>query len=221
MGQSKTNILLVDDVPVNLLLLEELLQDPERNLVKATSGAEALQVLQEEEFALVLLDVQMPEMDGFQVAERIRQDERTRLVPIIFITAISKEQEYVFKGYDAGAVDYLFKPINGRILRTKVNVFCQLFEQRRIIRQQLQAIEDRNTALQRRLDEIKMLRGLLPICSVCKKIRNDGGYWEQLEVYLREHSEAQFTHGICPECTSKLYPDIDPGEPEVAPDEGA
>ena len=200
-------ILLVDDRPENLFALEGLLESPGLNIVKASSGNEALGLMLEHDFALVLLDVQMPGMDGFETAELMRGTEKTRQVPIIFVTAISTEQQHVFKGYEAGAVDYLFKPIVPEFLRTKVGVFCELFQQKNIIRKQLREIEEKNELLQKRLDEIKQLRGILPICAKCKKIRNDKGYWEKIEVYIGEHSDAEFSHGLCPECAKELYPD--------------
>jgi len=200
-------ILLVDDRPENLFALEGLLESPGLNIVKASSGNEALGLMLEHDFALVLLDVQMPGMDGFETAELMRGTEKTRQVPIIFVTAISTEQQHVFKGYEAGAVDYLFKPIVPEFLRTKVGVFCELFQQKNIIRKQLREIEEKNELLQKRLDEIKQLRGILPICAKCKKIRNDKGFWEKIEVYICEHSDAEFSHGLCPECAKNLYPD--------------
>ena len=200
-------ILLVDDRPENLLALEGLLESLGVSIVKATSGNEALGLMLEHDFALVLLDVQMPGMDGFETAELMRGTEKTRQVPIIFVTAISTEQQHVFKGYEAGAVDYLFKPIVPEFLRTKVRVFCELFQQKNIIRKQLREIEEKNELLQKRLDEIKQLRGILPICAKCKKIRNDKGYWEKIEVYIVEHSDAEFSHGLCPDCAKKLYPE--------------
>ena len=109
--REKLNILLVDDKPENLVSLEALLENPDHNSIKTTSGNEALRLMLEYDFALVLLDVQMPEMDGFEIAELMRGSEKTKCIPIIFVTAISKEQKHVFKGYESGAVDYLFKPL--------------------------------------------------------------------------------------------------------------
>ncbi len=189
------SVLLVDDRPENLLALERLLEDMELGLVQATSGNEALGLLLEREFALVLLDVQMPGMDGYEVAQLMRQNEKTKHIPIIFVTAISTEERHVFKGYESGAVDYLSKPIIPEFLRTKVAVFADLYRQRAIIQAQL--------------EEIKALRGILPICANCKKIRNDAGHWEEVEVYIHEHSAAEFSHGICPACTVTLYPDAE------------
>lgn len=118
----KPNILLVDDRPENLLALESVLEDLNCTIFKATSGQEALRLVLKYNFDLALLDVQMPEMDGFELAQLLHGKKETKELQIIFITAISKEQEYVKKGYDVGAVNYLFKPIEPDILKNKVNV---------------------------------------------------------------------------------------------------
>ncbi len=123
------SILIVDDKPENLLALEKILERPGLNIVRATSGNQALGLLLDHEFALVLLDVMMPEMDGFETAELMRGNSETKHIPIIFVTAISKEQRHVFKGYESGAVDYLFKPLDPDILINKVNVFLELHQQ--------------------------------------------------------------------------------------------
>ncbi len=188
-------VLLVDDLQDNLMVLESLLDDMFKiDIVTATSGNEALDLMSVRDFALVLLDVQMPGMDGFEVAERMRANEQTRHIPIIFVTGVGKETEHIFKGYEAGAVDYLFKPVEPHILRSKVQVFTDLYEQRRQI--------------ERHLEEIKTLKGMLPICSFCKKIRDDKGYWDELEVYIRDHSDAEFSHSVCPDCMAEHYPGL-------------
>src|SRR5206468_2011032 len=119
--------LVVDDRPENLLAMEATLKPLKVRLVKARSGEEALLHLLRQTFAVILLDVQMPRLDGLQTAELIKQREQTRHIPIIFITALSRETAYVFKGYAHGAVDYLLKPVDPEILRAKVRVFCDLF----------------------------------------------------------------------------------------------
>ena len=129
--QETIKILAVDDRPENLLAIEGVLERPELTIITATSGNEALGLVLEHNFALILLDVQMPGMDGFEVAELMRGSEKTRHIPIIFVTAISKEETHVFTGYEKGAVDYLFKPLDPLILRSKVNVFVELFQQRK------------------------------------------------------------------------------------------
>lgn len=124
-------ILLVDDRAENLLALEAILHGLGHELVKASSGEDALKRLLTEEFALILLDVQMPGMDGFETAIRIKQRERTRDIPILFLTAIDGEAHQAFRGYAAGAVDYLSKPFDPWVLRAKVGVFLELHERRR------------------------------------------------------------------------------------------
>ncbi|WP_199241691.1 diguanylate cyclase [Desulfosporosinus sp. Sb-LF] len=134
-------ILIVDDNLGNLLVLEGILEELECNIIRAMSGNEALGLTLEHEFALVLLDVQMPEMDGFETAELMRGSERTKFIPIIFVTAISKDQRCIFKGYEVGAVDYLFKPIEAIVLKSKVKVFLELYKQKRMLKTQAEVLE--------------------------------------------------------------------------------
>lgn len=134
------NILLVDDQPSNLLALESILTDL-GHLVRAESGSRALRALLSQEFAVILLDVQMPDLDGFETAALIRQRDRSRDTPIIFLTALSRGETNVFRGYELGAVDYIFKPFHPEILRSKVKVFVQLFRQQQKLREQARALE--------------------------------------------------------------------------------
>ncbi len=128
--KDKFNILIVDDREENLLTLESILENEELNIIKARSGNEALGLMLEYNFAMVLLDVQMPEMDGFETAELMRSNERTKNIPIIFVTAISKQRQHVFKGYEAGAVDYLYKPLDLEILQSKIKAYIEFFKQK-------------------------------------------------------------------------------------------
>jgi PAS domain S-box-containing protein len=148
---SRAALLLVDDRPQNLLALEAILEPLGHELVSAASGEEALRILlQRDDFAVILLDVQMPEMDGFEVAEVIKERERTRTIPIVFLTALSKEERHVFRGYEIGAVDYVFKPFDREILRAKVGVFVELWEKNVRIREQAQQLAQRELADLRR-----------------------------------------------------------------------
>ena len=136
MTDERVNILLVDDQPNNLLALESILVDMGENLVMAESGSAALRHLLQMDFAVVLLDVQMPDLDGFETADLIRSRERSRDTPIIFLTALSRSETNVFRGYELGAVDYIFKPFHPEILRSKVNVFIELFRKREAFKRQ-------------------------------------------------------------------------------------
>lgn len=150
--QARIKCLLVDDVPENLVALEALLASDRIEVLKAQSGPQALELLlNHTDVALALLDVQMPDMNGFELAELIRGSERTRHIPLIFITAGSREQNWQFRGYESGAVDFLYKPVDPYMLRTKAQVFFELHERKRALAQQL---EERTEAL--RVNEMFM-----------------------------------------------------------------
>ncbi len=153
---NKPKILVVDDREENLIAMKRLLETVDAQILTAASGNDALALVLEHAFALILLDVQMPDMDGFETAEMIRLSEDTAHIPIIFVTAISKEQRHVFKGYESGAVDYMFKPVEGRILLGKVEVFLVLYRQRQELqelvgelRQSKEVIKKQNEILAR------------------------------------------------------------------------
>ncbi|WBW96763.1 GGDEF domain-containing response regulator [Oceanirhabdus sp. W0125-5] len=141
--REKVDILIVDDLKENHLVMESVLTDEDLNLINAMSGEEALELCSNHSFAVILMDVQMPGLDGFQTAELLRKIEKTKKIPIIFVTAISKEKKSIFKGYEVGAVDYLFKPIDPLILRSKVNIFKELYLQRRLIEDIAQELENK------------------------------------------------------------------------------
>jgi CheY-like chemotaxis protein len=140
-------ILLVDDRPDNLLALEAILASLGQTLVRASSGEEALKALLADDYAVILLDVQMPGMDGFETAAHIKRRERTRDIPIIFLTAINREPQHAFRGYSTGAVDYLAKPFDPWVLRAKVAVFVDLHRKNRQLRRQAELIAERVSGL--------------------------------------------------------------------------
>ncbi len=151
----KTNILLVDDHPENLLVLEEVLDDPGYNLVKADSGEEALRQLLKQDFAVILLDVQMPGMDGFQTARLVREREKTHDIPIIFVTGKLKDMEHMFHAYSLNAVDYLLKPFAPDILKTKVSVLVELYRKTAQVRKQADELREANRQLEQEIAERK------------------------------------------------------------------
>ncbi|MDP1567888.1 MAG: hybrid sensor histidine kinase/response regulator [Polaromonas sp.] len=134
-------VLIVDDLPDNLLALNALIRLDGRDIHQANSGEAALDLLLQHEFALAILDVQMPGMNGFELAELMRSTEKTRHIPIVFVTAAGKESNYAFKGYETGAVDFLYKPLDSEAVKSKVNVFVELYLQRNETRRQVQALE--------------------------------------------------------------------------------
>ncbi len=167
----RLNILVVDDRQENLFTMKQLLEaeDLEINVITADSGLEALEKTLEEDFALILMDVQMPEMSGYETAELLRGSRRTKLIPIIFVTANSREDNNIFKGYESGAVDYLFKPINPLILMSKIRVFLDLYRQKQIL--ESQAVE-----LDIKIKELQNLQHELEIknCKLEKLTMEDG-----------------------------------------------
>ncbi|NIE76260.1 hybrid sensor histidine kinase/response regulator [Pantoea sp. Ap-967] len=134
-------LLIVDDLPENLLALDALIQGEDREVHQAQSAEAALSLLLEHEFALAILDVQMPGMNGFELAELMRGTEKTRNIPIVFVTAAGREMNYAFKGYESGAVDFLHKPLDTLAVKSKVSVFVDLYRQRKVLDRQLQALE--------------------------------------------------------------------------------
>ncbi|KAA0955235.1 hybrid sensor histidine kinase/response regulator [Pseudomonas sp. ANT_H12B] len=137
----QAKLLIVDDLPENLLALEALIRREDRIVYKALSADEALSLLLQHEFAMAILDVQMPGMNGFELAELMRGTEKTRNIPIVFVSAAGRELNYAFKGYESGAVDFLYKPLDIHAVKSKVNVFVELYRQSKEMKQQVEALE--------------------------------------------------------------------------------
>src|SRR5439155_9174765 len=157
MNEEKVSILLVDDHVENLVALEALLTDLGQNLVRVESGIDALRVLLHQEFALIILDVDMPRINGFETAHLIRQREKSRHTPIIFLTAVNKAEQHVFKGYALGAVDYLTKPFVPEILRSKVVAFVELHKKTEEVKRQTALLQQMVAELAGSNDEIRKL----------------------------------------------------------------
>ncbi|VVM38252.1 hybrid sensor histidine kinase/response regulator [Pseudomonas fluorescens] len=137
----QAKLLIVDDLPENLLALEALIKREDRVVYKALSADEALSLLLQHEFAIAILDVQMPGMNGFELAELMRGTEKTKNIPIVFVSAAGRELNYAFKGYESGAVDFLHKPLDIHAVKSKVNVFVDLYRQSKAMKQQVEALE--------------------------------------------------------------------------------
>ncbi|MBX8501928.1 hybrid sensor histidine kinase/response regulator [Pseudomonas cichorii] len=141
LNEIQAKLLIVDDLPENLLALEALIKRDDRTVYKALSADEALSLLLQHEFALAILDVQMPGMNGFELAEMMRSTEKTKNIPIVFVSAAGRELNYAFKGYESGAVDFLHKPLDIHAVKSKVNVFVELYRQRKAVKMQVEALE--------------------------------------------------------------------------------
>lgn len=190
-------ILIAEDDFTSRGMLAAVLRKAGHEPVETVNGLEAWKALQQSDAPrLVILDWMMPEMDGLEVLRRVRAVGSDRPPYILMLTS-KTDKAAVIAGLDAGANDYLTKPFDAGELRARVEVGRRLVELE-------DALAGKIGELQRALAEIKTLRGIVPICAWCKKIRDDEGYWSQVEVYVHDHSEADFTHGICPECMKKL-----------------
>jgi len=190
----KFSVLIVDDERYDIKVLTEFLHD-DYKIMAAKNGEQALKIVQGANPPdLILLDIMMPDIDGYEVCTRLKADKQTRDIPVIFVTAVSEVMDAA-RAFELGAVDYVTKPFNPLTIKARVKTHVQLYNTMQ---------ELKHTLL-----KVKTLSGLLPICAHCKKIRDDKGYWNQIESYIRDHSEAEFSHSICQDCAKKHYPDID------------
>jgi len=190
-------ILIAEDDAVSRHLLEATLAKWGYEVVSTTDGIQAFDALSQPDApSLAVLDWMMPGMDGAEVCRRTRSLGTDRLLYIILLTAKGRKEDIV-QGLTAGADDYIIKPFDRSELKARINVG------ERILRLQAE-LAARVKELEFALANVKLLQGLLPICCYCKKIRNDQNYWQQVDTYIADHSEAQFTHGICPECREKI-----------------
>lgn len=195
-------ILIAEDDAVSRRVLEATLTKWGYEVVVTTDGQQALEALKHPDApSLAVLDWMMPGLDGSEVCRRVRQSGGDRLLYLILLTAKGRKEDIV-EGLTAGADDYVVKPFDRAELKARLNVG------ERILRLQAE-LATRVKELELALSKVKLLQGLLPICCYCKKIRDDQNYWRQVEAYVTTHSEAQFTHAICPDCRENII------EPEL------
>jgi CheY-like chemotaxis protein len=196
----RPQILAVDDTPANLQILSEVLGAEGYQLRVATSAHAALASLSAATPDLVLLDVHMPGGSGLDLCRRLKADAGWRDLPVIFLSAAG-EAEDIVAGFEAGGADYVTKPFRSAELLARVRAHLELKRSREAQARLIQELKDV-------LDQVKLLSGLVPICGHCHKIRDDEGFWQRMESYVESHSEAQFSHGICPECVAVHYPEV-------------
>jgi len=207
-------ILIVDDSPDQQVLLRAILgKAGHTDLLSASSAKTAFPMLDMDgqepptQIDLILMDVLMPELDGVEACRQIKSRPHLCDIPIIMVTAKS-DLSNLQAAFAAGANDYITKPVNSVELLARASSALALKKERDRRKAREGELRRSNDELQKALRDVKVLRGLIPICASCKKIRNDGGFWQQLEEYIGEHSEAEFSHGICQPCVKKLYPGV-------------
>ena len=191
-------ILIAEDDATSRMILKSILTTWGYEVVETLDGTEAWQALEEEDAPrLVILDRIMPGMNGEEICRKLRETQPLTSTYIILLTS-KGEKEDVVEGLEAGANDYIRKPFDRPELQARVRVGERVLELEATLAERIRALQDA-------LAHVKTLQGLLPICMHCHRIRNDQQTWERLEKYISEHTEAEFTHGLCPECMKKHY----------------
>lgn len=198
-------VLIAEDDPTSRILLESTLKKWGFDVVCTEDGDAAWETLRNEDAPrLAILDWVMPGKSGPEICQLVRQTETRDPTHIILLTSMNRKEDIV-TGLEAGANDYVTKPFNREELRARINVGKRLIELQ-------SALAQRVAELESALSHVRTLQGILPICMHCHKIRNDQESWERIDSYIQDHSEAQFSHSLCPECLETLYPDDDRGE---------
>ena len=208
LSSAPLHILIAEDDFTSRKMLASMLEKDGHIVEETVDGAEAWEIMQKGTNSpkVIILDWLMPQMDGLEVCRRIRTIN-TDEPPYIIMLTIKDDKTDIISGLNAGADDYLTKPFDPGELRARIAVGRRIIEMQE---KMLCNIQKLNQAL----EQIKTLKGILPICSFCKKIRNDKGYWDQLEAYISHHTDAEFSHSICPECVIEYYPEFQEDENE-------
>jgi len=190
------DILIADDTPEQLTVLRQMLAEQNYMVRPALNGEIAIKAANESPPDLILLDIRMPGMDGYEVCQQLKSEEKTRKIPVIFISALNELDDKV-KAFSLGGVDYITKPFQTEEVLARIKTHLTL-------RNLQKSLEDKNAQLQNALDEIKTLQGIIPICANCKKVRDDENYWNEVEGYLKK-MDIMLSHSVCPDCSKKLF----------------
>ncbi len=187
------HILIVDDMPENLRILALLLERNGYTAHPVSTGERALEAVRSRPPDLILLDINMSDMSGYEVCERLKAEDHSKDIPVTFVSARTQTIDKV-QAFGLGGVDYVTRPFEHEEVLARVETHLQLRRAR--------------LDLERALAEVKTLRGIVPICSRCEKIRDDDGFWQRVDIYVQTHTEATFSHGLCQPCIERLYPEL-------------
>jgi len=199
------SILYVEDEQVTRSAVARMLKRRVLTVYEAENGREGLDLYKQYRPDIVISDIRMPVLDGMEMSKEIKSlDKNSKII----LTTAHSDASILLNSIEVGIDKYIMKPLDMASLFSSVERCAENILLEKKIQQQDKEKDELIAKLQDALDNVKKLSGLLPICSSCKKIRDDKGYWQQIESYIREHSEAQFSHGICPDCLKKLYPNL-------------
>jgi len=195
-------VLYVEDEPITRSAVARMLKRRVETLYEAENGKEGLELFKRNRPNIVISDIRMPVLDGIEMSKAIKSlDKNSKII----LTTAHSDASILLDSIEVGVDKYLLKPLDMEVLYSALDQCAETVTLERKIQQQYREKDELIARLQEALDNVKKLSGLIPICSNCKKIRNDEGYWKQIEGYISEHSEARFSHGICPDCAKKIY----------------
>jgi YesN/AraC family two-component response regulator len=205
------SVLYVEDEPITRSAVARMLKRRVATLYEAENGKEGLELFRQNRPNIIISDIRMPVMDGIEMSKEIKLlDKNSKII----LTTAHSDASILLDSIEVGVDKYILKPLDMDALYSAMDQCAETVMLERKIQQQNREKDELIAKLQEALDSVKKLSGLIPICSNCKKIRNDEGYWRQIEGYISEHSEARFSHGICPDCAKKIYTEFLKDVPE-------
>ncbi len=204
-------VLVTDDDPTILELNSSLLKKAGYEVLQATTGQECLEVVRTHHPDLIVLDVMLPDVNGTDICRKVKSDPELQGPFVILVSGVQISSNEQAQGLSAGADGYLVKPVSKKEFIARVQAMERIKRAEDALRETKKEQEATIQELRKALEEIKTLRGLIPICAWCKRIRDDKGYWDELEVYLSKHSEATFSHGLCPRCREAVEKEMKGG----------
>jgi DNA-binding response OmpR family regulator len=203
-----TKVLVADDDPEILLLTATILRRAGYDVLEASTGKECLEAVGAYHPDVVLLDVMLPDTTGTELCRQIKADESLEGIFVILVSGVQVSSDYQADALNVGADGYIVKPVSNKELLARVEAMGRIKRAEDALREKEREQQELISKLQEALVEIKTLKGFIPICASCKKVRDDEGYWNQLEAYISKHTDAVFSHGLCPDCADKYKDEL-------------